>query len=275
MVPLGEAATVHVLYKDESFYHRYGRIRLWGSIGFITMVLIAGEIFQWQGIVIFPWLGVAVLILLVINTFFLREPKIERQPLVRGELRSVLRRSEVRWFLLSAFAMIFGHAALYVFYSLYLADLGYNKFEIGLFWTLGVFAEVVFFYLQSKVMARFSPTAILQVTFLFGVIRFVLIGYFASTSLLILAQLMHAASFAAHHSASTRLIQTWFAGPMQARGQALFTTIAYGFGGTLGGLCAGWIWDQLGPNQVFGMAALACALGWLAIYQVQSSPSKT
>ena len=275
MVPLGEAATVHALYIDESFYHRYGRIRLWGSIGFITMVLIAGEIFQWQGIVIFPWLGVAVLILLVINTFFLREPKIERQPLVRGELRSVLRRSEVRWFLLSAFAMIFGHAALYVFYSLYLADLGYNKFEIGLFWTLGVFAEVVFFYLQSKVMARFSPTAILQVTFLFGVIRFVLIGYFASTSLLILAQLMHAASFAAHHSASTRLIQTWFAGPMQARGQALFTTIAYGFGGTLGGLCAGWIWDQLGPNQVFGMAALACALGWLAIYQVQSSPSKT
>jgi MFS transporter, PPP family, 3-phenylpropionic acid transporter len=275
MVPLGEAATVHTLYKDESFYHRYGRIRLWGSIGFITMVLIAGEIFQWQGIVIFPWLGVAVLILLVINTFFLREPKIERQPLVRGELRSVLRRPEVRWFLLSAFAMIFGHAALYVFYSLYLADLGYNKFEIGLFWTLGVFAEVVFFYLQSKVMARFSPTAILQVTFLFGVIRFVLIGYFASTSLLILAQLMHAASFAAHHSASTRLIQTWFAGPMQARGQALFTTIAYGFGGTLGGLCAGWIWDQLGPNQVFGMAALACALGWLAIYQVQSSPSKT
>jgi PPP family 3-phenylpropionic acid transporter len=275
MVPLGEAATVHALYKDESFYHRYGRIRLWGSIGFITMVLIAGEIFQWQGIVIFPWLGVAVLILLVINTFFLREPKIERQPLVRGELRSVLRRPEVRWFLLSAFAMIFGHAALYVFYSLYLADLGYNKFEIGLFWTLGVFSEVVFFYLQSKVMARFSPTAILQVTFLFGVIRFVLIGYFASTSLLILAQLMHAASFAAHHSASTRLIQTWFAGPMQARGQALFTTIAYGFGGTLGGLCAGWIWDQLGPNQVFGMAALACALGWLAIYQVQSSPSKT
>jgi len=34
MVPLGEAATVHALYKDESFYHRYGRIRLWGSIGF-------------------------------------------------------------------------------------------------------------------------------------------------------------------------------------------------------------------------------------------------
>lgn len=275
MVPLGEAATVHALYKEESFYHRYGRIRLWGSIGFITMVLIAGEIFHWQGIVIFPWLGVAVLILLVINTFFLREPKIERQPLVRGELRSVLRRPEVRWFLLSAFAMIFGHAALYVFYSLYLLDLGYNKFQIGLFWTLGVLAEVIFFYFQSKVLARYSPTAMLQMTFVVGVIRFVLIGYFASTSFLIVAQLMHAVTFAAHHSASTRLIQTWFTGPLQARGQALFTTVAYGFGGSLGGLCAGWIWDQLGPNQVFGMAAVACALAGLAIYQVKPSMVKT
>ena len=269
MVPLGEAATVHALFKDDSFDHRYGRLRLWGSIGFISMVLLAGEIFQWRGIEVFPWLGVAVLVLLVINTFFLREPKIERRKLVRGELRTVLRKPEVRWFLLSAFAMIFGHAALYVFYSLYLSNLGYSKFQIGLFWTLGVLAEVIFFYFQSKVLARYSPTAVLQMTFIVGVIRFVLIGYFASTSLLILAQVMHAATFAAHHSASTKLIQTWFAGPLQARGQALFTTVAYGFGGTLGGLCAGWIWDQLGPNQVFGMAAAACAVAGLAIYQMK------
>jgi PPP family 3-phenylpropionic acid transporter len=234
------------------------------------MVLLAGEVFQWRGIEVFPWLGVGVLILLAMNTFFLREPKIERQPLVRGELRSVLKRVEVRWFLLSAFAMIFGHAALYVFYSLYLADLGYSKSEIGFFWTLGVSAEVIFFYYQSKVMARYAPQTVLQFTFILAVIRFVLIGYFASTSLLIVAQLMHAASFAAHHSASTKLIQTWFSGPLQARGQALFTTVAYGFGGTLGGLCAGWIWDHLGPNQVFGMAAIACAVAGIAIAQIKT-----
>ena len=267
MIPLGEAATVHALYKDDSFDHRYGRLRLWGSIGFISMVLLAGEVFQWRGIEVFPWLGLGVLIILATDTFLLREPKIERRPFARGELRSVLKRPEVRWFFVSAFAMIFGHAALYVFYSLYLANLGYSKSQIGFFWTLGVGAEVFFFYFQSKVMSRYSPQAVLQATFMIGVIRFVLIGYFASTTLLILAQIMHAATFAAHHSASTKLIQTWFAGPLQARGQALFTTIAYGFGGTLGGLCAGWIWDSLGPHQVFGMAAVACAVAGLAITQ--------
>ena len=68
--------------------------------------------------------------------------------MVKGELLVVLFNPDVRWFLLSGFFMIFAHAALYVFYSLYLADLGYNKFQIGLFWALGVFAEVIFFYFQ-------------------------------------------------------------------------------------------------------------------------------
>ncbi|NCY04679.1 MAG: MFS transporter, partial [Burkholderiaceae bacterium] len=90
MIPLGEAATVHALFKDNSFDHRYGRLRLWGSIGFVAMVLLAGEVFQWWGIEVLPWLGLGVLIALAIDTFLLREPKIERHPLVRGELRAVL-----------------------------------------------------------------------------------------------------------------------------------------------------------------------------------------
>ena len=164
--------------------------------------------------------------------------------------------------------MIFGHAALYVFYSLYLFDLGYNKFQIGLFWTLGVAAEVIFFYYQSQFMRRFNPKRILQWSFALGVVRFLLIAYVVVTPVLIFAQLLHGATFGAHHSATTKLSQRWFSGPLQARGQALIIMIAYGFGGSLGGLCAGWIWDALGPNQVFAMASLACLLAFIAIYFV-------
>ena len=57
--------------------------------------------------------------------------------------------------------MIFANAALYVFYYLYLSDLEYDKFEIGLFWALGVAAEVIFFYLQSKVLSRLDAEVIL------------------------------------------------------------------------------------------------------------------
>ena len=265
LMPLGESATIHALYKDNSFDKRYGRLRLWGSIGFIAMVLAAGELFQRKTIGLYPMVGTIVVFALAFITFCLHEPKMERRKMVKGELMVVLFNPDVRWFLTSGFFMIFAHASLYVFYSLYLADLGYDKFQIGLFWALGVFAEVVFFYFQSKVLSRVDAEVILQAAFGIGVIRFILIAFLPFTSVLIIAQIMHAGTFAAHHSAATKLLQRWFTGPVQARGQALMATISYGLGGTLGGLCAGWIWKVSQPRDVFVMSAFSCGLAGMAI----------
>jgi len=269
LMPLGESATVHALFKDNSFDKRYGRLRLWGSIGFIAMVLIAGELFQRKGIELYPIVGMIVLSLLALITLLLHEPKMERRKMVKGELLVVLFNPDVRWFLLSGFFMIFAHAALYVFYSLYLSNLGYNKFQIGLFWALGVFAEVIFFYFQSKVLSRLDAEVVLQASFGVGVVRFALIALYPLTPVLIFAQILHAGTFAAHHSAATKLLQRWFTGPLQARGQALMATISYGLGGTLGGLCAGWIWDAFQPRDVFVMSALACGLAGMAIQKLR------
>jgi PPP family 3-phenylpropionic acid transporter len=269
LMPLGESATVHALFKDNSFDKRYGRLRLWGSIGFIAMVLVAGELFQRKGIELYPIVGMIVLSLLALITFLLHEPKMERRKMVKGELLVVLFNPDVRWFLLSGFFMIFAHAALYVFYSLYLSNLGYNKFQIGLFWALGVFAEVIFFYFQSKVLSRLDAEVVLQASFGVGVVRFALIALYPLTPVLIFAQILHAGTFAAHHSAATKLLQRWFTGPLQARGQALMATISYGLGGTLGGLCAGWIWDAFQPRDVFVMSALACGLAGMAIQKLR------
>jgi PPP family 3-phenylpropionic acid transporter len=269
LVPLGESATVHALFKDNSFDKRYGRLRLWGSIGFISMVLFAGELFQREGIELYPLVGTFLFIALAMVTFLLHEPKIERRKLVKGELFTVLLNPDVRWFLLSGFFMQFAHAAFYVFYSLYLSNLGYDKLQIGLFWALGVAAEVVFFYFQSKVLSRLDPEVVLQASFGIGVIRFALMAFFPFTSVLIFAQLMHAGTFAAHHSAATKLLQRWFTGPLQARGQALMATVSYGLGGTLGSLFAGWIWEASQPRDVFVVSAFACGLAGMAIQKLR------
>ena len=269
LMPLGESATVHALFKDNSFDKRYGRLRLWGSIGFIAMVLFAGELFQREGIELYPLVGTFVFIALAMVTFLLHEPKIERRKLVKGELFTVLLNPDVRWFLLSGFFMQFAHAAFYVFYSLYLSNLGYDKLQIGLFWALGVAAEVIFFYFQSKVLSRVDPEVVLQASFGIGVVRFALMAFFPFTSVLIFAQIMHAGTFAAHHSAATKLLQRWFTGPLQARGQALMATVSYGFGGTLGGLFAGWVWEASQPRDVFVISAFACGLAGMAIQKLR------
>ena len=270
LMPLGEAATIHALYKDKSFDQRYGRLRLWGSIGFIVMVMAAGAWFEAFGISSLPWFGLSALIILAILTMTLREPPMEASHHISSGFLKALKNKDVIWFMSANFWMIFGHAAFYVFYSLYLDGLGYSKSEIGLLWMLGVAAEVVFFYFQNSFFKRFNTKTILVWAYLMMAVRFLIIAYLPHTMTLILAKLMHAATFGAHHSASLKMLQRWFSGAMQARGQALYTTVSYGVGGTVGGLASGWVWEHWGAPHVFGVAAVSGLLGYLCVRRVNT-----
>jgi PPP family 3-phenylpropionic acid transporter len=149
-----------------------------------------------------------------------------------------------------------------VFYSLYLARIGYSNTVIGLMWSLGVVVEIVFFFYQAPIFKRFGVQKLMIASLLIAVVRFLMIGSGAqSLFVLLVAQVLHAATFGVHHSASVATLQRWFSGPLQARGQALFTSISYGLGGTLGGLILGGFWDTFGPQTVYFMAAVFSLAG--------------
>jgi PPP family 3-phenylpropionic acid transporter len=83
---------------------------------------------------------------------------------------------------------------------------------------------------------------------------------------LYLAQLLHALTFATHHTACIAMVSKHFPGRLRGRGQALFTVIGYGFGGVLGVLVGGLIVSHWGFEAMYtaaaglGLLALACAL---------------
>jgi PPP family 3-phenylpropionic acid transporter len=177
----------------------------------------------------------------------------------------LLRKREVIAFFISTFLMVAAHASLYVFYSLYLAQIGYSKTVIGLMWSLGVVAEIVFFFYQAPIFRRFGIQKLMLASLAIAVVRFLLIGFGAQSLLLLLvAQVLHAATFGVHHSASVATLQRWFSGPLQSRGQALFISISYGLGGTVGGLVLSAFWDSFGAKVVYLMAALFALGGAIA-----------
>ena len=158
--------------------------------------------------------------------------------------------------------MLIAHAPLYTIYSLWLQSHGFSKFEIGLIWTLGVFAEICFFYFQSVFFKRFSVEKFWTICFFISAIRFSLIFFSeGGMTLIIISQLLHALTFAAHHSASMALVTNWFPQKAQARGQSLYTMASYGLGGSLGGIMSGWVWDVFYPEASFLVAIAASIIG--------------
>jgi PPP family 3-phenylpropionic acid transporter len=244
----------------------YGRIRLWGSIGFIIAVLGLGYLLN-----VFPeravlWVGAAVLGGILACAMPLPDAVAPRPVAGAAGLREVLRRSEVRALLAACFLMSAAHGALYVFYSIFLVANGYEKSTVGWMWTLGVLAEIVVFMAMPRLLRHASLRGLLLWAFGFAVLRFLMIGWGVdSVALLVLAQLMHGATFGAYHAAAIAAINEWFRGPLQARGHALYGSISFGAGGMLGGLLAGSTWDGIGPQWTFTISAMIALAGCLVI----------
>ena len=262
--PLCDALMLSEMRGDLS---NYGKLRLWGSLGFIAAVMGAGYFLDWFGVEALLGFTFVLLILVFCASLRIRERAEPPRPHDTPRLWSVLRKPEVGAFFLSAALMCGAHMCLYAFYSLYLARAGYSKPLIGAMWALGVVAEVAFFYFQSRVFGRFGARRVMLFAFGAAVLRFAVTG--AAPGLLwvmITAQLMHSATFAAHHSASVMTMQRWFAGPLQASGQALYMSVAYGLGCTVGGLVLTFCWDRIGPQQMFYGAAAMTLAGAAAIW---------
>ena len=260
--PLSEALMLSAMRGDLT---HYGRLRLWGSVGFIVSVIAAGQLLDWYGVELMPWLALIMLAMVSVVTLRMREeaPIVHRSD--SPSVMSVLRKREVWSFFTSTFLMVAAHASLYVYYSLYLSQIGYSKTVIGLMWSLGVIAEIIFFFYQEPLFKRFGVKNLMFISLAIGVIRFLMIAFGAqSLVLLLIAQVLHAATFGVHHSSSVATLQRWFSGPLQARGQALFISISYGLGGTLGGLLLSACWDTFGAQLVYVIAALMSGFGLVA-----------
>lgn len=254
--PLSEALMLSEMRGDLT---HYGRLRLWGSVGFIALVTLAGQLLDWQGIELMPWIAFAMLALVLVASLRMRETPQAHAHEDSPSVTALLMRPEVSAFFVSTFLMIAAHASLYVFYSLYLAQLGYSKTVIGLMWSLGVVVEIGFFFYQAPIFRHIGVQKLMLASLLIAVVRFLMIGFCAQSLFwLLVAQVLHAATFGVHHSASVMTLQRWFSGPLQARGQALYTSISYGLGGTLGGLVLSAFWDRFGAQAVyFGAAVFA------------------
>jgi len=277
MMPMSEAAMAHLVSQGGAFdTKRYGRVRLWGSMGFLVTVFVAGAWFEAFGLKHFPGWTVLSLAAVLISVWCLPDLKeASHHSDVHVSVWPVLRQKPVKWFLASTFFHVLSHIGIYVFFSLYLDALGYSKTMIGVLWAVSVAVEIGWFFTQSRWLPRMPLTAWLVLCSALMVLRMAMTAAWADVLwVLLLAQAMHAITFATHHTVCIALLSHHFPGRLRGRGQALYTVIAYGFPGVLGALLGGVISERWGLASVFvvsvGIACVATASAY-RVWRLQHS----
>ncbi|MEE4147589.1 MFS transporter [Pseudomonas viridiflava] len=238
---------------------RYSQIRLWGSIGFILAVVVLGRLLEWFSLDLFPHMLLTVMAGIAISSWWVpnAQPAVSSRPSDEGGFLRQLSRPGVLAFYLSVALMLLSHGPYYTFLTLHLEALGYSRSLIGVLWSVGVVAEVLMFMVMSRVLQRFSVRQVLLASFLLAAVRWLLLGAFAEHLLVLLvAQVMHAATFGSFHAAAIHFVQRSFGPRQQGQGQALYAALS-GVGGAFGALYSGYSWTALGPFWTFAIASLA------------------
>ena len=168
------------------------------------------------------------------------------------------------WFFASVFFTVLAHTSLYAFFSLYLVSLGYGKAAVGALWAISVVVEIIFFWKQGQWFPRLSPHRWLEVVAAVTAARFAATAAAGAWApVLVLAQMTHAITFAAHHAACIALVHRLFPGRLRGRGHALYTTLGYGLSGVVGGVGGGWLIEHMGFAAAFWAATAASGVAWV------------
>ena len=226
-LPLYEAVTLSHLQADS---HGYSRIRLWGSVGFILTVAAVGKLLDSQPIALLPYLITGLLGLNWLTTLVTPKSRNVSHDHSQISVTNIIKKPEVIAFLLVYVLLQFAHAPYYVFHAVYLRG-------------------------------------ILLTSLVFAVVRWLLIGaYVDNLGLMVIAQLLHAATFGGTHIAAIHLVHRYFDQHHQSKGQALYHSLSFGLGGMIGSLLSGRYWETLGSHVVFTAAAIACGIAYIIAY---------
>jgi PPP family 3-phenylpropionic acid transporter len=264
-LPQFEAVTLFHLKADS---HRYSAIRTWGSVGFIVVVIFIGEWFEQASITKLPMLIISLLAIVWLVSLLVPSPSVHSDECVERDWVSIAKSPHVLAFFVVCFLVQASHGPYYVFYTISLDAQGYSGGATGMLWALGVVAEVFLFIVMHRLLKRYSLRNILLTGLLLALLRWLLIAYFRdSFGLLLVAQLLHAASFGSNHAVAIHLLHRYFKGRSQLKGQALYSGVSFGLGGVVGSLYSGYLWDKGGAESIFLIAAaislLAFTIAWM------------
>ncbi len=254
-----EAVTMDVLGAAKK---SYGSIRAWGSISFIAMVLVLGKIIDLYSVDIILVLILAGSVILAIISLGIPAIQAPKKDLLASGAGSLLEK-RVIVFLFCAFLMLVSHGAYYGFFSIHLANMGFGSTFIGITWALASTAEILVMIKSDRLFNRFSLENVLFFSFLVAAVRWMILFFAGSATLILASQILHAVTYGTFHMASILYIDRLAPEKAKTLGQAVNNALTYGLGLMVGFFVNGYVYEITGSFTLFLMSSLIALAGGL------------
>ena len=258
-----EAFTIDILGHEKK---SYGMLRAWGSMAFITVVVILGRIIDLFSIEI-------IIVLIFAGSLFQAFVSIKipdtgddrnKRPLKKesfSPIANILLNRRLMIFLFCAFLMLVSHGTYYAFFSIHLANSGYGSTFIGITWALASTAEIIVMIKSDRIFNRFSLENVLVFSFVVAALRWFILFSATSTAVILLTQILHAITYGSFHIASILYIDSLTPVEAKTTGQAVNNAVTYGLGMTVGFFISGCLYETMGSFALFALSGFIALVG--------------
>jgi len=257
---------IEVIALDIAGKARYGKVRLFGSIGFILVALVLVKFLSSPEVALAYLLSFTLLTVLL--AFIIARKDVDN-PQEEKYLKNdiTLLKHYKLWLGLALMQMSFG--AFYNFFTIYETDYGVTLDMTINLWVFGVIVEIIMLYFQGRVL-KFNLVLLLQITVFSAVVRWMLLFLFPQNlAVLFFAQSLHALSFALFYSAGITYLHQIYSNKVLA--QQFYSGLTFGFGGLVGALSFGYIYEYF-PRYIFLVAAFIAFIAFIFLYAWSKSP---
>ena len=218
--------------------NRYGRVRLWGSLGFMGIALWLGKILQEPYEALY-YLSAMAFLTLIFGGILVRHDTADH-PSAQDNSSFSLGQYWAFW--LSVFLMQVGFGGFYNFFTIYETAHGISLEMVSWMWSFGVICEIVMLYFQGPLLQRNLLNILKFATLVTSLRWLILYLYPDSIPLTFASQSLHAVSFALYHTAAITYVFSLYTQKKLA--QQFFLGIAFGLGGSVGALLSGKIYGE-------------------------------
>ncbi len=216
----------------------YGKVRLWGSLGFMAIALWLGKVLD------IPFEALYYLCTMAFLTLLTGMILVKYDTLSHEQIHDDASFSLTKYwaFWISVFLMQVGFGGFYNFFTIYETSHGISLEMTSWMWSFGVICEIIMLYFQGPLLQR-NLLHILQFAILVTSLRWLILYLFpGSIGWTFTSQSLHAISFALYHTASITYVFSLYTQKKLA--QQFFLGIAFGLGGSVGAVLSGQIYGK-------------------------------
>ncbi len=217
----------------------YGKSRLFGSIGFMLVVLVLAKILQdnYMGL---HFISFTILSSILFAFIIAQDKSYFFNKKQSSSDKFLLSTNWNLW--VSIFLMQVSFGAFYSFFTLYESWHGVSLETISYLWAFGVICEIVLFYFQAKFLV-FDLLKIIKFCVAITIVRWLILYLFPdSLALTYISQSFHAFSFALYHTAILSLLYQLYKNKNLVA--QFYFGIGFGLGGFSGSLLAGYFYGE-------------------------------